>query len=1049
MNQELSKKQAAWWMKLCLNSLDGAADLSEAVAAADLAVSVQPDPPENFSFKQSTNNKPVDAFFAHDMENPEAQAIYNKAMEAAKKLSAKARKELTKILSLENPNEVIEGVVKFLNTYKFQLAKLLSTTQLAALLQGAREVAAKIPIVPPVGFPSPPPTLPPQDALKLVEELRILPDLERAQRILDLPPDQQAYTQMALHVPPPIIPPYLKALIPGGPGEPDIHFPVIEEAAHELSQKNVMDRAMYDALDSAARAKAFTVAGVDSDETLAKIRDVLAKNVQEGADFKTFKKEVLEAVGEGTFLSDSHLENIFRTNVQSAFSDGQMKILNHPYVADGFPYVSYFPIEDDRVRHNHLALEKLGIDGSNVYRITDPVFKTFRPPWDYNCRCGFAPMTVMQAAAEGIREAIQWLQSGQEPFPPAFVPMPPFQPPPGFQRDMALSIRLSMLSEENWNPADHPRDWETGEFIEKSESVRTDSPLITPVTPIQSSTLEFLDIQRDGYSETMRKPDKIIGVPDLRQPDDFSCGACATLGVSLYYGVGSHDLNEVKATLGTSKANSTDPDKIVAYLNELGLDANPRHDMTLDELKGYWCEGNPVIACIKEYDTKETSAKYGHFVTVVGHGLGMVMVQDPSIDNVLSGDDADQYPGIMPIKEDRWLEVWHDSLDGKTYHRFGIVVGPGTKGIPNSVVPEDIKMAFVEAEHPRGQENNPGQFTKKPVTAKVKKRGEMSVGSPEHAAIVDKAVGEQLLALGGGETNTRIRIADLRNAFAGGLDDAELNAALWRMMQSGKLSVYRLDDPREITAEDKKAALRTSTGEEKHIIYYGGESSSLAIGDVSYDAKGVKHVVVNKTDKKYAVGRAATPEDIAKSKPDKPKSDEYTVFDSAGKPVKQKAGPTAKVEHPGTPKGNAKPVTAKVQASNPEFESQHPRGQPENAGQFAKKPVQAKIDVRGHVEEQKKYEINEEERAFASKELREEKINAAGRMVLEKSSAIMPKPKNKTQFRWQTKQSFALHKKVDKYMESLDDKGLEEFIDKLRGMDVGEIVMFLHAKDKR
>ena len=49
----------------------------------------------------------------------------------------------------------------------------------------------------------------------------------------------------------------------------------------------------------------------------------------------------------------------------------------------------------------------------------------------------------------GISEAEEWLRTGVEPSPPAFVSMPPFSPPPGFQRAVSsapLSIQLSMQS---------------------------------------------------------------------------------------------------------------------------------------------------------------------------------------------------------------------------------------------------------------------------------------------------------------------------------------------------------------------------------------------------------------------------------------------------------------------------------------------------------------------------------------------------------------------------------------------------------------------------
>jgi hypothetical protein len=126
-----------------------------------------------------------------------------------------------------------------------------------------------------------------------------------------------------------------------------------------------------------------------------------------------------------------------------------MAVLRHPYVQSGFPYVRYDAIHDDRVRHNHLALEKHGIQQTNIYRADDIVFQTFRPPWDFQDRCGWAPMTIRQAAELGIKEATEWMASGIEPSPPAYVAWPDFRPPPEFQRSLTaqpLTVQLSMLS---------------------------------------------------------------------------------------------------------------------------------------------------------------------------------------------------------------------------------------------------------------------------------------------------------------------------------------------------------------------------------------------------------------------------------------------------------------------------------------------------------------------------------------------------------------------------------------------------------------------------
>lgn len=335
----------------------------------------------------------INAFFAHDISNKRAQGILNDALKAAKGLSASARKDLTSAIDKDSGGAILE----FIEKYRLDLARLLTHTQLAAVLTGAREIAAKIPTL--------------DAGVKAVKQI-----------VGDIPQ-------------------------PKFPTSDGPSYTIIQEAAKSLAEKNVLTRPQYDALESAARAKALVVAGVDATETLTKIRDTLAENVRNGADYPTFKQKILSAVDKGTFLSDAHNETVFRTNVQTAFSDGQMTVLSNPLVRAGFPYSAYDSIHDDRVRDHHLALDTAGISKTNIYRSDDPVFQTFRPPWDYNCRCSWTPITIRQAAEKGISEAQEWLETGIEPSPPAFVIMPNFAPPDGFQRSLnaaPLAIQLSM-----------------------------------------------------------------------------------------------------------------------------------------------------------------------------------------------------------------------------------------------------------------------------------------------------------------------------------------------------------------------------------------------------------------------------------------------------------------------------------------------------------------------------------------------------------------------------------------------------------------------------
>jgi SPP1 gp7 family putative phage head morphogenesis protein len=392
------------------------------------------------------------AAFAFDIFNRKAQGILNRALGAANKLRVAARNDLAKAINIDNPPQMARAVVEVIQRYRFDFARLLGATNLAALLEGASEVARRMPSIPIAGVQSPPPpTLSPEEQLALIKRIKKVPAKEREAEIYRLPPDRQKFVRDAIRAEEegPMVPPPPFTVHPPREDAPEgVIFPIIEEAARLLSEKNVVRREEFYAMDDAARSKAFTVANVDAEETLAKVRDGISENIREGADYETFRENILKEVDEGTFLSEAHLETVYRTNIQTAFSDGQMNVLRHPFIRNGFPYAAYDAIDDDRVRHNHIALEKLGIEGTNIYRIDDPVFQLFRPSWDFNCRCSWNPMTVRMAAEKGVTEAQRWLASGVEPTPPAFVSMPPFQPPPTFKRSlsgMPLSIRVSMM----------------------------------------------------------------------------------------------------------------------------------------------------------------------------------------------------------------------------------------------------------------------------------------------------------------------------------------------------------------------------------------------------------------------------------------------------------------------------------------------------------------------------------------------------------------------------------------------------------------------------
>lgn len=229
--------------------------------------------------------------------------------------------------------------------------------------------------------------------------------------------------------PPPIQPPSLRF---DADTPPPVRFPAIEHAAKILAGKQLVLKEDFDRQADKSHAIAFTVAKVQTLDGLDRIRKALVDDLQKGGMLEGFEGKVDAILGKGA-LSRRHIETVYRNNLHLAWNVGQRWAAAKPLVASEFPYLDYSATHDDRVRENHLALEKLGIGGTSIYRVDDPVIQTFWPGcWDWNCRCVGTFLTIRDAARKGIEEAKTWLATGIPPVTPAHVSWPSFSPPPGF-----------------------------------------------------------------------------------------------------------------------------------------------------------------------------------------------------------------------------------------------------------------------------------------------------------------------------------------------------------------------------------------------------------------------------------------------------------------------------------------------------------------------------------------------------------------------------------------------------------------------------------------
>ncbi len=196
-------------------------------------------------------------------------------------------------------------------------------------------------------------------------------------------------------------------------------------------------------------------------------------------------------------------------------------------------------------------------------------------------------------------------------------------------------------------------------------------------TPYKQPPIAADDDGDDDYDD--EDDECLLELPDIRQNDTYSCGAAVAMSVGKYFGVGPDTLKKWKDLLGTTKAKSTDPESIKEVLTGFGVQCVAKQKMDKDDLCYHWKNGAPVICPIQEWGDPrvKASSAYGHYVAVVGVAMGYVFVQDPSIDNVLDREGADNAKGKMMIACEEWDRVWHDEGVGNVdYDHFGIACYP-------------------------------------------------------------------------------------------------------------------------------------------------------------------------------------------------------------------------------------------------------------------------------------------------------------------------------------------------------------------------------------
>lgn len=125
------------------------------------------------------------------------------------------------------------------------------------------------------------------------------------------------------------------------------------------------------------------------DTVQSRVKSMLADSLTNGGTFREFATGLRnEADGLGISADDtSYLDNVFRTNLATAYGAGRNAAQNDPDVVEAFPYREIRTAGDSRVRdgedggEDHVQLNGL------VFRSDHPVLRNLRGPFGFLCRC--------------------------------------------------------------------------------------------------------------------------------------------------------------------------------------------------------------------------------------------------------------------------------------------------------------------------------------------------------------------------------------------------------------------------------------------------------------------------------------------------------------------------------------------------------------------------------------------------------------------------------------------------------------------------------------
>jgi SPP1 gp7 family putative phage head morphogenesis protein len=240
----------------------------------------------------------------------------------------------------------------------------------------------------------------------------------------------------------------------------------------EFFTRNTMMPDRYYALEHNEKLMAFSFANAASLQQVDYIKDQLTKVYRDGGTFRDFKK--LARSGDLALgLPDYRVENIFRTNIMTAYARGSY--IEQMESKQSFPWGKYVAILDSATRDNHRNLHGV------ILKVGTKEYDEIYPPNGYQCRCVMRALTNSQAERERIYTDEQAKALVAANKPDKGFSGPPFygQPP------------------KNLDVIQQPKQ----EFLDKLDDINE----VQPIKADENISLEPIDEKNDTPAQKQKK----------------------------------------------------------------------------------------------------------------------------------------------------------------------------------------------------------------------------------------------------------------------------------------------------------------------------------------------------------------------------------------------------------------------------------------------------------------------------------------------------------------------------------------------------------------